>query len=145
MVKLADPKAIFEVGDTVPARCTLIKTNLHLLWSNHPISVFEYLESDEVHGLNREDCLRHSNSRESTYISGMCNKLPNNPGYYIYINTKRNYNNRDLMATIFHEVMHYQFRMYEKYLMYNEEQAITEAEELAREIFDTIIKNPVLN
>jgi hypothetical protein len=124
----------------------LIRPDLILIVGSDAISLFDYFEVEELHGLNKKDCIQRINEG-GTYIDGMCNLIPDslneNLYYFIFINLKaisdidfKNY------GLIFHEATHYCF---EKYWYGNfdsdqekEEILITEAENLGIDIYKII-------
>ena len=117
----------------------MVRPDLVLIEGESAIDLFDYFKVDTLHGLNRNDCLKRIESG-NTYIDGMCNELPDCnhgiPAYYLFINRKafdimpvRNY------ALIFHEATHYAFRKYWDTLQQNEEEIVTEAENLSIDIY----------
>jgi hypothetical protein len=124
----------------------LVRPDLILIVGSDAISLFDYFEVEELHGLNKKDCIQRINEG-GTYIDGMCNLIPDsfteNLYYFIFINLKaisdidvKNY------GLIFHESTHYCF---EKYWYGNfesdqekEEILITEAENLGIDIYKII-------
>ena len=119
-----------------------IKADLVLLVGYSAISLFDYFNVNELHGLNRIDCIKRI-KEGGTYIDGMCNQLPtNSKKYYLFINESAITN--DLLidfGLIFHESTHYYFRKYYDSLKENEEQLITESEQLAIEISKICLKS----
>jgi hypothetical protein len=118
-----------------------IKADLVLLVGDSAISLFDYFEVDELHGLNRIDCIKRI-KEGGTYIDGMCNQLPtDSKKYYLFINKSAITN--DLLidfGLIFHECTHYHFRKYWNDLQNREEQLITESEQLAIKISKICLK-----
>jgi hypothetical protein len=118
-----------------------VKADLVLLVGESAISLFDYFEVDELHGLNRIDCIKRI-KEGGTYIDGMCNQLPTDSSkYYLFINESAITN--DLLidfGLIFHESTHYYFRKYYDTLKENEEDLITESEQLAIEISKICLK-----
>jgi len=118
-----------------------INADLVLLVGESAISLFDYFEVNELHGLNRKDCIQRIKDG-GTYIDGMCNQLPTNSNkYYIFINESAITN--DLLidfGLIFHESTHYYFRKYYDNLKENEEDLISESEQLAIEISKICLK-----
>lgn len=118
-----------------------LKADLFLLVGESAISLFDYFGVDDLHGLNRIDCIKRI-KEGGTYIDGMCNELPTDSSkYYLFIN-KSAYTNDLLIdfGLIFHECTHYYFRKYYNTLKENEEQLITDSEQLAIEISKICIK-----
>jgi hypothetical protein len=119
-----------------------IKADLVLLVGESAISLFDYFEVDELHGLNRIDCIKRI-KEGGTYIDGMCNQLPtDSKKYYLFINESAITN--DLLidfGLIFHESTHYYFRKYYDTLKENEEELITESEQLAIDISKICLKS----
>ena len=118
-----------------------LKADLFLLIGESAISLFDYFGVDELHGLNRIDCIKRI-KEGGTYIDGMCNELPTDSSkYYLFINESA-YTNDLLIdfGLIFHECTHYYFRKYYDTLKENEEQLITESEKLAIEISKLCLK-----
>jgi hypothetical protein len=119
-----------------------IKADLVLLVGESAISLFDYFNVNELHGLNRKDCIKRI-KEGGTYIDGMCNQLPtDSKKYYLFINKSAITN--DLLidfGLIFHESTHYYFRKYYDTLKENEEELITESEQLAIEISKICLKS----
>ena len=118
-----------------------LKADLFLLVGESAISLFDYFEVNELHGLNRIDCIKRI-KEGGTYIDGMCNELPTDATkYYLFINESAY--TQDLLINfglIFHECTHYYFRKYYDTLQENEEQLITDSEKLAIEISKLCLK-----
>ena len=118
-----------------------LKADLFLLVGESAISLFDYFEVNELHGLNRIDCIKRI-KEGGTYIDGMCNELPtDSTKYYLFINESAY--TKDLLidfGLIFHECTHYYFRKYYDSLKENEEELITESEKLAIEISKLCLK-----
>lgn len=118
-----------------------LKADLVLLVGESAISLFDYFGVNQLHGLNRIDCIKQI-KEGGTYIDGMCNELPTDSSkYYLFINESA-YTNDSLIdfGLIFHECTHYYFRKYYNSLKENEEQLITESEQLAIEISKICLK-----
>ena len=118
-----------------------LKADLFLLVGESAISLFDYFGVNDLHGLNRKDCIKRI-KEGGTYIDGMCNELPtDDTKYYLFINESAY--TQDLLINfglIFHECTHYYFRKYYDTLQENEEQLITESEKLAIEISKLCLK-----
>ena len=118
-----------------------IRKDLILLVGKNALSLFDYYGVDELHGLNKKDCLKRM-KHGGNYFDGFQNLIPYKENdYYLFINksslTDNELNNFGL---IFHESTHYHFEKYYDSLKENEEQLITESEILAKEIYETIRK-----
>ena len=130
-----------------------VTEDLVLLVGKDATSLFDYFDVDDLHGLNRQDCLDRILSEDGIYIEGMLNLYPNTnkqgkegfwkyktegglPLYYLFINNKALTGNtlKDF-GLIFHECTHYQFRKYYYDLYDNEEAIITDAEYLAIKVY----------
>lgn len=120
----------------------LIRPDLILIKSKSALYLFDYFKVDELHGLNKIDCIKRI-KEGGTYIDGMCNEFPNDSSkYYLFINENAFTNNLIIdFALIFHEATHYYFRKYWNELQEKEEELITETEKLAIEISKIIFKN----
>lgn len=118
-----------------------IKADLVLLVGESAVSLFDYFEVNELHGLNKKCCIKRI-KEGGTYIDGMCNQLPtDSKKYYLFINESAITN--DLLidfGLIFHESTHYYFRKYYDSLKENEEELITESEQLAIKISKICLK-----
>lgn len=104
-----------------------IQRDYLLLLSDKPCEIFEFFNVDELHGLNKKDCLNHTNNRKQAYIAGWCNLIPNSDKYFVFINLSRC--NGLILTTglVFHELMHYSLA-HHNYNMELEEEIITYAE-----------------
>lgn len=115
----------------------LVRPDLVLLIGEKAIDLFDYFNLDQLHGLNRSDCLERI-KEDGTYIDGMCNEIPEAKGkkaYYLFLNKSAfSQNKTENFGLVFHESTHYSFRKYWDDLQNNEEQIITEAEILAIDI-----------
>jgi len=108
-----------------------------LLLSYDPCEIFEYYRTDQMHGLNYEDCKCHENNSERSYIAGWSNVVPNQTYRFVFINLTRANNDIELFALLMHELMHESFARH-KYDIDKEEDIITWAEEEAKEIYGII-------
>lgn len=118
-----------------------IREDLILIIGENAVDLFDYFQVEELHGLSKEKCFNRIDEG-GTYIDGMCNIIPgteNSPAYYLFINHKaiskssvRNF------GLIFHETSHYSFIKYWETLQEDEENLITESEDLAIEIYNLI-------
>lgn len=120
----------------------LVRPDLILIVGSDALALFDYFEVDELHGLNRADCIKRI-QEGGTYIDGMSNVVPKTDSskifYYIFINMKawkliKVYN----FGLVFHEATHYAFSKYWNNLQEDEEQLITEAENLGIDIYKLI-------
>lgn len=113
----------------------LLRNDLILIVGEDALSLFDYFQVDELHSLNRKDCIERIDSGRR-YIDGMCNLIPGSDNkHYIFINNKALSEYRyENFGLIFHEAMHYSFEKYWNTLQQDEERLITEAEDLAIEI-----------
>jgi hypothetical protein len=116
-----------------------VRPDLTLLVGQNALSLFDYYGVDELHGLNKKDCIKRINEG-GTYFDGFQNLIPyEKDQYYLFINNSSlTENELDNFGLIFHESTHYQFEKYYDSLKENEEQLITDAEILAKEIYETI-------
>lgn len=115
-----------------------VRPDLILINGENAVDLFDYFNVDTLHGLNRKDCLNRIETG-NTYIDGMCNLIPETNGkiaYYIFINDKAlTKNSIANYGLIFHEATHYAFRKYWESLQENEENIVTESENLAIDIY----------
>ena len=81
------------------------KDTYKLLLSPNPCYVFEHFGVKELHGLNLEDCKKHNNTRESSYIAGLANFTPDLKNRFIFINLSRCVNNVSTMGLVMHETI----------------------------------------
>ena len=118
-----------------------IRKDLTLLVGVNALSLFDYYGVDELHGLNKKDCLKRM-KQGGTYFDGFQNLIPNKENdYYLFINNSSLTDNElNNFGLIFHESTHYFFEKYYDSLKENEEQLITESEILAKEIYEAIRK-----
>lgn len=117
-----------------------VRPDLLLLVGENALSLFDYYGVDELHGLNKKDCIKRMNEG-GTYFDGFQNLIPYEKNqYYLFINNSSLTDNEvDNFGLIFHESTHYQFEKYYDSLKENEEQLITDAEILAIEIANLIL------
>lgn len=117
---------------------TIPRNNYILLLSYCPCEVFSYFKVKQMHGLNLEDCQKHSNTTESAYIAGWCNFTPEG-GRYVYINLNRCTNDIRTFGLIMHELIHQSMWAHD-YDIDKEEEVITWAEEESYKVFDVVKK-----
>lgn len=110
-----------------------------LFLSDCPCYVFKYYKANELHGLKLTDCLSEINKSKS-YISGWCNLIPNNEGYFIYINLNDCKDDTLTTALVFHEMMHLSFNLFNYDLKNKEEEIISFAENETYKVVDIIKK-----
>ena len=117
-----------------------IRKDLTLLVGVNALSLFDYYGVDELHGLNKKDCLKRM-KQGGTYFDGFQNLIPyEKDQYYLFINNSSLTDNElNNFGLIFHESTHYFFEKYYDSLKENEEQLITEAEIMAKEICKLIL------
>ena len=117
-----------------------VRPDLTLLVGQNALSLFDYYGVNELHGLNKKDCIKRMNEGGS-YFDGFQNLIPyEKDQYYLFINNSSLTDNEiDNFGLIFHEATHYQFEKYYDSLKENEEQLITDAEILAIEIANLIL------
>lgn len=114
-----------------------------LLLSRNPCELFEFFGVNEMHGLSLSECLNHSNTKESSYIAGLCNFIPHDREYsnqdrcFVYINLDRCNSDLETFGHIFHELMHLSFNKYDNDIS-KEEQMISYCELESKEIFNII-------
>lgn len=114
------------------------KDTYKLLLSPNPCYVFEHFGVKELHGLSLEDCKKHNNTRESSYIAGLANFTPDLKNRFIFINLSRCVNNVSTMGLVMHETMHHSLWLHNYDVENKEEEIITWAEKEAYEIFNLI-------
>jgi len=122
------------------------RNTYELLLSNCPCEIFEYYKVASMHGLNKEDCLKHLNNENQAYIWGWSNYIPredNKYSYgcrrYVFINLTRCKKDYDTYGGLFHEMMHNYLEFF-NYNMDYEEEIITYAEHETKEVFEIIKK-----
>jgi hypothetical protein len=122
---------------------TITRNDYDLLLSTDPCEIFNYYGVTEMHGLNLDDCMKHPNTSESSYISGWCNYMPM-PGKdfklsdrcFVFINLNRCNSELDLSCNLFHELMHLSGRLFNDCWDSHEEEMISYAEKETREVFE---------
>ena len=117
----------------------LSRINYDLLLSYNPCDIFNYYNLTEMHGLNLQDCMKHKNTQQSSYIAGWCNLIPNSDRHYIFINLRRCNTDIETFGLVMHELMHLSFDLHS-----DEEELITWAENESYEVFE-LIKNYRIN
>lgn len=115
---------------------TITREDYDLLLSTDPCEIFNYYNVDEMHGLNLEDCRKHPNTNEGSYICGWCNYIPNSDRCFVFINLTRCNSELDLSCNLFHELMHLSGRLFNDKWDSHEEEMITYAEKETREVFE---------
>jgi hypothetical protein len=121
----------------------ITRNDYDLLLSTDPCEIFNYYGVTEMHGLNLDDCMKHPNTSESSYISGWCNYMPM-PGKdfklsdrcFVFINLNRCNSELDLSCNLFHELMHLSGRLFNDCWDSHEEEMISYAEKETREVFE---------
>lgn len=121
----------------------ITRDDYDLLLSTDPCEIFNYYSVTEMHGLNLDDCMKHPNTSESSYISGWCNYMPM-PGKdskfsdrcFVFINLNRCNSELDLSCNLFHELMHLSGRLFNDCWDSHEEEMISYAEKETREVFE---------
>ena len=113
----------------------VLRSNYDLLFSYNPCEIFTHYNVDEMHGLNLHNCVNHNNTKESAYIAGWCNLIPNLHRHYVFINLSRCNNDIETFGLIMHELMHLSFDLHT-----DEEELITWAELESYKVFETINK-----
>ena len=125
------------------------RDSYQLLLSYNPCSIFDYYNIEEMHGLNKTDCLIHPNTRESSYICGWCNHIPHEGKYkvsdrcFVFINLNRCNSDLDLICNLYHELMHWSINHYNEDLEF-EEEMITIAEQETREVYQLIKEREII-
>lgn len=111
------------------------RSNYDLLLSYNPCDIFTHYNVAEMHGLNLQDCMKHNNTQQSSYIAGWCNLIPNSDSHYVFINLSRCNSEIETFGLVMHELMHLSFDLHT-----DEEELITWAENESYEVFE-LIKN----
>jgi len=104
-----------------------------LLLNTDPCSIFDYYNVEEMHGLNKKDCMLHLNNNKESYIAGWCNLIPGSDRYFIFINLSRCNTDVETFGHLIHELMHRSFDLHE-----DEETIITWAEMEAHRLYELI-------
>lgn len=103
------------------------------------LELFDYYDVDELHGLNRTDCIKRM-EEGGTYIDGMCNLIPHDYSrFYIFINLKACDGSYKDITLVQHECTHGGFTKYNHNPIY-EEEIISWGEELTNEIMPQIFR-----
>lgn len=128
------------------SKITLVKflrDDLLLIVGTDALSLFDHFGLDEMHGLNRIDCINKIRIG-GKYISGLCNLLPGSEKalerHFIFINESAlgDCSIKNCLL-IFHEATHYAFEKFWDTLQENEECLISLAEEVATDIARIIL------
>lgn len=106
--------------------------------SYDPCDLFEYFETEHLHGLNYMDCLSYNNSTENSYIAGLCNMIPNSDKQFVFINLSRCGDDIDTILLINHELLHHSMYLH-NYNLHKEEEIITWAEKESRVIYQFVL------
>lgn len=106
----------------------IVKTDYDLYISKNSIDLFNYFDVDNIHGLQRSDCVRHKDTRDNCFIAGLCNScLVDSDRYFVFINLRKSYDPVQFCTLVMHEFTHLAFRLYD-YNLDTEEKIITFAE-----------------
>ena len=125
----------------------VIDRNIYtLLLGSNPCEIFQYYGVTEMHGLNYNSCMVHTNNEKQAYIWGWANYVPKDSKDYkhgdarfVFINLQRCSNDYTTFAGVYHEMMHQSLAMYNWDLQF-EEEMISWAETEALKVFPLIIK-----
>lgn len=119
-----------------------------LMLSKCPCEMFDYFGVSEMHGLNADDCRKHPNTSESSYIAGWSNYYPKDTNRYtwgdrrfVYINLSRCNDDVETTRVVFHELLHHSIDLHH-YDINKEEEIITWADYETAEIVKII--KPIL-
>jgi hypothetical protein len=114
--------------------------NYTLLLSKNPCDIFTYFDVEDLHGLNYKKCLSHKNTKESAYISGLMNVIPETKKLFLFLNINRLGKGKEKMGLIMHETMHLSLEIHKHDVEKKEEEIITWAENEAYKIYDILEK-----
>ena len=117
----------------------IAREDYDLLLSHDCCEIFRHYNVLEMHGLNIADCTASKNTRDTAYIAGWCNIIPNSDRHFVFINLSRCNNIIDTFGLIMHELMHMGFRLFA-----DEEMIVTWAEVESKEVYK-IIQDAVIN
>lgn len=117
----------------------IARENYDLLLSGECCEIFKHYNVSDMHGLNYSDCISSNNTKDSAYIAGWCNIIPNSDRHFVFINLSRCNNKIDTFGLVMHELMHMGFRLFT-----DEEMIITWAEVESKEVYK-IIQDAVIN
>ncbi len=112
-----------------------------LFLSETPCEIFDYFGMEEIHGLNRKDCLDYKNNKEDSYIAGWCNYRPGSERPFVFINLSRCTEDIKTMGLIFHEMMHLSGIVFNGDWKNKEEEMIEFAEIQAYKVFEIVEKS----
>jgi hypothetical protein len=116
-----------------------------LLLSSDPCELFKFFNIEQMHGLKLSECLAYNNSKNDSYIAGLCNYIPKdeyklNDPCFVYINLTRCKDEKTTLLTLFHELMHMSLQKFQ-WNLHREEEIITWAENETNEVLDIIKQN----
>ena len=121
---------------------TVNRKEYTLLLSYNSCDLFDYYSVEEMHGLNKSECLAHPNTPGDAYIAGLCNYVPKESGEYndgdpsfVFINLLRCTDTVRTVGLIMHELMHQSFLINHDF---DEEKLITWAEEETYKVYAII-------
>jgi hypothetical protein len=114
--------------------------NYTLLLSKNPCDIFTYFDVEDLHGLNYKKCLSHKNTKESAYISGLMNVIPETKKLFLFLNINRLGKGKEKMGLIMHETMHLSLEIHKHDVEKKEEEIITWGENEAYKIYDILEK-----
>jgi len=114
--------------------------NYVFLMSDKSVHLFDYYKVDNLHGLNKQNCIEYKETKDDAYIAGMANTAPDKTKPYVFINSSRLVGDYRDTTLVMHEMMHMSLLLH-KWDMNKEEDIVTWAEQET----NWIMKNYILN
>jgi hypothetical protein len=108
--------------------------------SDKSVHLFDYYKVDNLHGLNKQNCIEYKETKDDAYIAGMANTAPDKTKPYVFINSSRLVGDYRDTTLVMHEMMHMSLLLH-KWDMNKEEDIVTWAEQET----NWIMKNYILN
>jgi len=120
--------------------------NFTMILGQVSTDLFDYFGVDEMHGVSRAAAEAYPETPEDAYIMGMTNYSPNfSMKPFIFFNTSRfNGSFKDYTA-IMHEAVHLTLLLNNWEIALKEEQIVTQAEQVANNLIETILNEKNTN
>lgn len=117
--------------------------NFVFLVGEKSIDVFDYYGVSHMHGLNRFDCEKKTDTNKSAYICGLCNfhprdlslNRPSDKKPFIFMNSIRFQKDFTDVTSLMHEVMHLSLMLHNWDVFEREEEIISLAEQLTNDLY----------
>jgi len=117
--------------------------NFVFLIGESSIDIFDYYGIDEMHGLNRFDCDKKTDTNKCAYICGWSNfhphdkelKRPSHMKPFVFMNSIRFQGDYTDATSLMHECMHLSMNLHDWDVDQFEEEIVSLAESLTNDLF----------